>query len=224
MATTRRHQSVEKADRQANEPGHEAPEAPQGPVTQLLALQQVVGNAAVSRLIARSRSLNRAGDGGAGKRAADDAPGGGQDAMLSMMRVAWDTGVTQRERDAAKKLEKPGGKKDDFADAQNQIVEAMNAGNQIGAQIGTVDPNREVRTHNHTNVLNELQAPIIMLQTHTGPADVGEHIDSAIIPNSEKIIADITAPLTAAAPGANTPGPAPSAPTPAPPAPSPGPP
>jgi hypothetical protein len=222
MATTRRHQSVEQAERQANKPGHKTPEASQGPATRLLALQQTVGNAAVSRLIAGSRSLNRAADAPGGNRAADDAPGGGQDATLSMMRVAWDTGVTQRERDAAKKLEKPGARKGDFENASDQLVEAAAAAQQIGDQIGAVDATGRVKAILVANTVGEVSNWVSQLITPKTPAEIGEHIETGVIPVSDAVIAQISAASTSAAPGAAPPAPVPSAPTPASPAPTPG--
>lgn len=119
------HQHSERAERAPRDRVDSAQPQPDPRVSRLIALQQSAGNAHVSRLLARALVLD---DGGpqaaapassAAPSAAPAAPaqtpaGGGQDALLGMTRVAWQTGVTQREKDAAAILHRPKAGKPDL--------------------------------------------------------------------------------------------------------------
>jgi hypothetical protein len=188
-------------------------------VERLLALQTTAGNSAISRLLSRSRLLQRDGGG----TAPPAAPANSNDAMLGMTRVAWETGVIQREKDAAAILGKPKVSKGEIAQAQGQIKEASTAAKSVATQFSTLDPNRVTRIFVHDNALIGEAREINMLLTKTTPSDLGDEITKQMVPSAEHALTDITAPLPAqpaqgaapAAPPAAPAAPAPAAPAPA---------
>ncbi len=189
----------------------------QSQVERLFTLQTTAGNRAISRLLARSRLLQRDGGG----PAPPAAPANSNDAMLGMTRVAWETGVIQREKDAAAILGKPKVSKGEIGQAQGQIREASAAAKSVAAQFSTLDPNRVTRIFVHDNALIGEAREINMLLTKTTPSDLGDEITKQMVPSAEHALADITAPLPAqpaqgaapAAPPAAPVAPAPAAPT-----------
>ena len=117
-----------------------------GPVPPLLALQQTAGNAAVSRLVARSQLLrDDAASGTAATSGAAAPAAAGANPVLEMAKIAWDKGVTQREQDTANKLQQPQAGKPELTDAVAQLTEAMGAADSIGTQVGALDPARKTR-------------------------------------------------------------------------------
>jgi hypothetical protein len=175
------------------------------PVPPLLALQQTAGNAAVSRLVARSRLLLR-----------DDAPGtpapsggaapaaAGSNPVLEMAKTAWDTGVTQREQDTAKKLQQPQAGKPELTDAVTQLTEAMGAADSIGTQVGALDPARKTRSDVHFNAILGSKNMAVVALGHNSPAEIGQHI-STDVESSQSAISDMTKPLSTA-PGSSSGG------------------
>ena len=217
-------QHSERAEGAPRDRVDRAPATPDPVVSHLIALQQSAGNAAVSRLVAGSRVLQRQLDGGAPPAApaapATPAPapataGGGQDALLGMTRVAWQTGVTQREHDAATALHRPKAGKPELQQATTQLQEAATAADSIGGQFATLDPSRVTRKDVHFNAILGHRREILPLMEKVTPADIGNSIEANLVTSSETAIADIAAPLPA--PGAGGAAPA-AAPTPAAPA------
>ncbi len=176
------------------------------PVPPLLALQQTAGNAAVSRLVASSRLLLR-----------DDAPGtpapsgaaapaaAAANPVLDMAKTAWDTGVTQREQDAAKKLEQPQAGKPEMTDAAEQLHEAVGAVDSIGAQLGALDPARKTRADVHLNAVAGAKNMVVVALEHLSPHEIGQTISTDTVASSQSAISDLTKPL-AGAPGSSSGG------------------
>ena len=166
------------------------------PVPPLLALQQSAGNAAaVSRLVARSRLLLR-----------DDAPGtpapsggaapavAGANPVLEMAKIAWDTGVTQREPEHSEEAPAaPGG-----AAGANRRGRATDRGD--GRRRFDRYPSGCARPRAEDAVRRSLQRnPRIKehgrgCAGHNSPAEIGQHI-STDIESSQLAISDITKPL-----------------------------
>ena len=144
--------------------------------------------------------------------------------MLGMTRVAWETGVIQREKDAAAILGKPKVSKGEIGQAEGHVKQASAAAKSVAAQFSTVDPNRVTRIFVHDNAIIGEAREINMLITKTTPSDLGDEITKQMVPSAESALADITKPLPAqptqaaapAAPPAAPATPAPAAPTPAP--------
>jgi len=219
------HDSTRRAAERRRDRGTASPSHIDPRLAQVLALQQSAGNAAVSRLLQRQ-------DGGAPAPApAPAAPaaaapaaapaGGGNDALLAMTRVAWNTGVTQRERDAAAALGRPKPGKPDFVQASHQLDEAFAAVKNISAQFATLDPNRVTRSQVHGNAILMAGRAVKPFLQKVTPADVASDIETSVVPSSESAINAIAAPLPATSGQGGTPPTAP-APNPAPaPAPAP---
>ena len=141
---------------------------------------------------------------------------GGNDALLAMTRVAWETGVAQRERDAAAALRRPGGHKRDMQDAMRQLVEASGAIHGIGEQLGALDPNRRTRASVHHNAVFGLHHEIKPLEERVTPGQIAGEIETDLLAAGDRTIADLTAPISAPAGGGSPPAaPAPAAPPPA---------
>jgi hypothetical protein len=205
---------VEHADTENEEESGQPRNTDGEALAHVLLLQQSAGNAAVSRLVA-GRSLQRQQpDGGAPAAPAAPSPGaqapaggGAQDPTLSMARIAWDTGVTQRERDAAKKLAKPGVSKGEMEDANHQLSEAEHAIESIGGQLAVRDPGRKVRADVHSNAVIGANNLITTIVKHKTPHDISKFIEDSTVPSSQHAIDDLTAPFPAAPSGSS---PAPS--------------
>ena len=191
----------------------------------VLALQQSAGNAAVSRLLQRQDGGAPAPPPAAAPAAPAAAPaGGGNDALLAMTRVAWSTGVLQRERDAAAALHRPKAGKRELQEGIGHLDAAQVAADQIGAQLGAIDPPRQVRANVHENAIVGDRNSVVTLLGGVTPADIADAIEKGTIPSGERALNDLTAPLPAsgAPPSAAPPPAAPApAPTPAPSAPIP---
>jgi hypothetical protein len=204
--------------------------ADQTVVPSLLALQQHAGNAAVSRLIAGARVVQRQpdkgapADGGSPPPAPTPAPApaapagaGSSDGMLAMARIAWQTGVIQRERDAAAKLAQPHARKPEMQDAAQQLSEARDAVHAIGDQVATIDPNRRTRATVHANAILIPKEGISVLVNHETPRDIADTVTAGVVPAAAGAIADLAAPAPPGGPsgapapgGATAPAPAPS--------------
>lgn len=187
----------------------EANDAEQTPLDQamppLLSLQQSAGNAAVSRLVARSRLLLRDDAAGTPAPSGGAAPAvGGSNPVLEMAKVAWDTGVTQREQDAAKKLQQPQAGTPELTDTVEQLTEAMAAADSIGTQVGALDPARKTRSDVHFNAILGSKNMAVVALGHNSPAEIGQHI-STDVGSSQQAISDMTKPLSGA-PGSSSGG------------------
>jgi hypothetical protein len=137
--------------------------------------------------------------------------------MLAMTRIAWQTGVVQRERDAAAKLAQPHAKKPEMSDAIQQLSEARDATKAIGDQVASIDPNRRTRANVHVNAILIAKEGIAVLIDHQTPKDIADTITAGVIPSAETAIADLAAPAPSGGPsgapapgGTTTPPPAPS--------------
>ena len=101
----------------------------------------------------------RRGTGNTGAGAGGRAGCGRRRTLLSeMAKIAWDTGVTQREQDTAKKLQQPQAGQPELTDAVAQgSTEAMGAVDSIGTQVGALDPARKTRSDVHFNAILQIK-------------------------------------------------------------------
>lgn len=141
----------------------------------ILALQKRAGNAAVWRLLAGANSVQRLAE--------SDAPGAD---VLAMAGIAWDTGVAQREKDAAEKLKEPGAGKPQLQDAYNQLQEAEDAAEKIVGQISEPDSAKHFAAASHENGIAGERESVVVIQGHTTPNEIGTHITDNLIPHGER--------------------------------------
>ena len=184
--------------------------APPTLVSQVLALQQSAGNAAVSRLVAQSRMVARddenappAPDQAPAPAPSTPAPSGSgtaappantNDALLAMTGTAWDTGVTQRERDAAAGIAAAKDKAD-FVQAADHLKNAQAAVDSIGKQFATIAPERTTQADVHYNAVAIDRVSVLPFIKAPTPAEVSNAITTHTVPSSEATKAKLTAPL-----------------------------